>query len=132
MEALRAWAERQLAHDLIETATDGWPRKILVFTSFVGGAARDLRETMQKVMDSAWKQVCDHAAWKGLARKAAHGLLLVTRNIEKFINRDKALSFSTAAGESSLPAWARLAHYAPLLSRGIFTEVCAVERKHRK
>jgi hypothetical protein len=38
----------------------------------------------------------------------------------------------SAAGESSLPAWARLAHYAPLLSRGIFTEVCAVERKHRK
>jgi hypothetical protein len=99
MEALRAWAKKQVVRDLIETATDGWPRKTLVFTSFVGKAARDLRETLQNVVESSWKVAREHHAWKRLAREAAHGLLLVTRNIEGFITREQTLSRSTEAQE---------------------------------
>lgn len=85
---------RQVARDLLQTARDGYPRKILVFTSFVGSAARELREASAQAVDGGWKDVQSHITWKGLARAAERGVVLVSRAVERMVKEDERLARS--------------------------------------
>jgi hypothetical protein len=97
LEALTEWAMHQVEADLMTTLRDGYPRKTLVFTSFVSEAAEEIREALADALDTAWKSVRGSAAWMRMAREATEGAKRVRRQLERFIKGHEALSHSDEA-----------------------------------
>ena len=81
-ESLINWARKQIAHDLRRFAADGWPRKTLVFTSFVGEAPDELRRRLTDVIEEAWNVVRSSPDWKKISAQATAGLLYVQKKLE--------------------------------------------------
>ena len=94
LHALTAWARKQLDHDLERAAVDGHPRKLLVFAGFVGKAAQDIRDALDKVIEEVWAKVRRRGPWRRMARDAQRGLRRVAADIEKMIRADEALARS--------------------------------------
>ncbi len=82
MDALFAWARKQIEVDLRRFIRDGLPRKILVFTSFVSNAADELRRGLEKMATEAWHVVKQSRQWKQMIRCAPENLRIIQRKIE--------------------------------------------------
>jgi hypothetical protein len=86
LEALADLIEKQVMQGFGLTMKDGRPRKILVFTHFVGsalaGAARDIAKRVNKAYDVAIRKLSRENAWYQLESepKRMQGILDRTRN----------------------------------------------------
>ncbi len=98
LAALERWARAQAEIDLVRAAEDGFPRKMLIFTSFVGRAARELQESLSAAIDEAWQVVRGRRAWRVMARAAPSGVIRVRRAVERLIENDEHLAASSDAG----------------------------------
>jgi hypothetical protein len=99
LDALVAWVRRQAEADLLKAARDGRPRKLLVFTSFVGGAARELKQAVAAAFHVAWNRVRTQRAWRDLAKRADRGVEQVVRRVRGCVERDEVLARSREAAE---------------------------------
>lgn len=99
LDALVAWVRRQAEEDLLEAARDGCPRKLLVFTSFVGGAARELKDAVTAAFHVAWDRVRTRPIWRGLATGADRGVEQVVRRLRGYVEGDEVLARSPEAVE---------------------------------
>lgn len=93
-EAIVRWARRQTEHDLRRFTKDGWPRKTLLFTSFVGKAPAELQRRLGCAVHEAWKSVRSSRDWTAMAERAETNLLNVQREVEsrlKDLERVQAL-----------------------------------------
>lgn len=98
LAALETWARAQAEVDLLRAADDGFPRKMLVFTSFVGKAARELQESLSAAINDAWREVRNRRAWRVMAGAAPSGVIRVRRAVARLIENDEHLSASSDAG----------------------------------
>ena len=95
--ALETWARTQAEVDLLHAADDGLPRKMLVFTSFVGMAARELQESLSGAIDDAWRAVRNRRAWRVMAGAAPSGIIRVRKAVERLIENDEHLQATSDA-----------------------------------
>jgi hypothetical protein len=98
LAALAMWTRAQAEVDLLRAANDGLPRKMLVFTSFVGKAAREIQESLSAAINDAWRAVHKRRAWREMAGAAPSGIIRVRRAVERVIENDEYLAASTDAG----------------------------------
>lgn len=94
VDALAAWARVQFEHDLLSAARDGVPRKILVFTSFVGAAARELCEVLTEALTDAWHSLRARAEWRRMAAASSRGIRSVLRQVRHHIDSNEVLARS--------------------------------------
>ena len=97
LNALATWARSQIETDLKATARDGYPRKVLVFTSFVEKAAKELQESLADAVNDAWAVVKGQEEWRRMADAAVSGIRQVARRIEHVVNEDEFLARSQVA-----------------------------------
>lgn len=95
LDALAAWARIQAEQDLLRAARDGYPRKMLVFTSFVGKAARELEQSLTRALSDAWTSVRKRRPWQRMAKGASRGVAIVARTVERMLNEDAILARSS-------------------------------------
>ncbi len=99
LDALVAWVQSQVEEDLLKTARDGRPRKLLVFTSFVGGAARELKHAVAAAFHVAWDRARTQPVWRRLASRADRGIEQVVRRLRGYVEEDEVLARSPEAVE---------------------------------
>ncbi len=92
LDALVLWARSQAEIDLMQIARDGYPRKMLVFTSFVSKAAADLESALSRAIDEAWTATRTTPLWRRMASNASDGLAIVLKAIERVLRGDEVLS----------------------------------------
>ncbi len=97
LDAIQAWARRQAEADFRQAAHDGMPRKILVFTSFLGRAARDLQESLSEAVTDAWDAVKKEQSWRRMSGNASRGVELVKARVNRVIESDEGLRSSADA-----------------------------------
>ena len=97
LNALATWARSQIEADFKATAKDGYPRKLLVFTSFVAKAAKELQRSLADAVNDAWATVKEQEEWRRMADASVSGILWVARRIRLVINDDEFLARSQVA-----------------------------------
>lgn len=94
VDSLAAWARTQFKHDLLRAARDGMPRKTVVFTSFVGAAAKELCEVLTKALADAWQSARMRAEWRRMAAASSRGIRSVLRQIRHHIDNHAVRAMS--------------------------------------
>ncbi|MBI4475432.1 MAG: DEAD/DEAH box helicase [Acidobacteria bacterium] len=92
LDALVLWAKSQAEVDLMRAARDGYPRKMLVFTSFVAKAAADLERALSTAIDDAWKAARATHLWRRMAGNASGGIAAVIKAIEGILHSNAVLA----------------------------------------
>ena len=87
LHALTSWAQDRLTVDLRTSMQDGLPRKTLVFTSFVGHAAREIQEALSGAVDQAWHSVRREAQWRAMSASARRGVERVSEAVEAALEK---------------------------------------------
>ena len=87
LHALASWARNQFTVDLRRSMEDGLPRKTLVFTSFVGHAAREIREALAGAVDQAWRAARREPQWRAMSASARKGVERVAGSVEAALER---------------------------------------------
>jgi ERCC4-related helicase len=67
----------------------GYPRKILIFTSFVEKASKELLEGLFAQFDRAYEEVARSAIWQSIARQAPNNLRKLIKTTEAFVKSQK-------------------------------------------
>ena len=66
---------------------DGFPRKTLVFTSFVGKAAGEIQDALTVAVDHAWLAARREPAWRAMASSARRGVERVYERVEAVLEK---------------------------------------------
>lgn len=89
LDALAKWLRRQTEEDLAQTAKDGYPRKTIIFTSFVGHATEELRVVAEKAIVGAFNAARSSKKWPKMGN--SHKEIALMR--ENILNsRDKSFN----------------------------------------
>jgi SNF2-related domain/Helicase conserved C-terminal domain len=96
--ALIGWASEQIKKDLFECAKDGFPRKTLIFTSFVKVASLELMKALSSSFELAYKEVAQSVVWRSIAQQAPNNLRKLIKTTEDFA-RSQKISDSTGVKE---------------------------------
>lgn len=92
LDALRAWATERFQRDLMAAAQDGFPRKLLVFSSFVRSAVGELQSVLEEAFRLAYGQARQSRRWEAVASNAKSGLPRTMEHLRIYIRANPALS----------------------------------------